>query len=225
VTAIASRSLAQARSVAPASGFPRLWLVRRLLADPDIDVVYNPLPNDLHVSYTLAAAAPASTCSAKKPIGLNAADAAGCGGAPRSHHRRSLHDAISSAVAAGAGTRAQRRPGEVRTITCFFGYHNIDPQNIRNDPPRAAAWRGTSGATRSSARAFTSKRSRSGSSRWWTAIRTSRRRLTSALVDFGGGRRLDFTVSGQAVAHQSVQGFREPEAAGDSHSVQRAARR
>src|SRR4029079_9891235 len=57
VTAIASRSIDRAQAAAAALGIAQAYgSYEELLADPDIDVVYNPLPNYLHVPLTLAAA-------------------------------------------------------------------------------------------------------------------------------------------------------------------------
>jgi len=57
VLAIASRSVERAQSVADALGIPRAYgSYEEMLADPDVDAIYNPLPNHLHVEYTLAAA-------------------------------------------------------------------------------------------------------------------------------------------------------------------------
>ena len=57
VGAIASRTLAQARAVADDLGIPSAYgSYEELLADPSIEAIYNPLPNDQHVAWTLAAA-------------------------------------------------------------------------------------------------------------------------------------------------------------------------
>ena len=57
VTAIASRNLEKARAAAARLGLPKAYgSYEELLADPDIDAIYNPLPNDLHVPWTRKAA-------------------------------------------------------------------------------------------------------------------------------------------------------------------------
>ena len=76
VHAIASRSRDRAEAAAAELGIDKAYgSYDELLADPDIDVVYNPLPNDLHVPLTLQAAAAGKHVLCEKPIGLDAADA------------------------------------------------------------------------------------------------------------------------------------------------------
>jgi predicted dehydrogenase len=53
VAAIASRDLSRARKAAHELGIPTAYgSYEELLADPDIDAIYNPLPNPLHVLWT-----------------------------------------------------------------------------------------------------------------------------------------------------------------------------
>lgn len=74
---IASRSLKGAEAVAKQLSIPRAYgSYEELLADPEIEAVYNPLPNYLHVSMTLAAARAGKHVLCEKPITLNAAEAA-----------------------------------------------------------------------------------------------------------------------------------------------------
>src|SRR4051812_39676749 len=57
VVAIASRDLARARAAADSLGVARAYgSYEELLADPDVDAVYNPLPNHLHVPWSIRAA-------------------------------------------------------------------------------------------------------------------------------------------------------------------------
>src|SRR5689334_18275656 len=74
--AIASRDLARGESAARTLGIPKAYgSYEELLADPDIDAVYNPLPNHLHVPVTIAATKAGKHVLCEKPIGLNAKDA------------------------------------------------------------------------------------------------------------------------------------------------------
>ncbi len=77
VHGIASRELARAQGVAEQFDLPRAYSdYESLLADPEIDVVYNPLPNHLHVPWTEKAARAGKHVLCEKPIALDAAEAA-----------------------------------------------------------------------------------------------------------------------------------------------------
>jgi predicted dehydrogenase len=210
VVAIASRSLEQARTVAASLGIPRSYgSYDELLADPEIDIVYNPLPNDQHVSYTLAAARAGKHVLCEKPIGMNAADAERLREAPRD--RVILEAFMVRFHPQWLRAREIVRSGElgeVRVITGYFGYHNIDPKNIRNDATKGGggAWDigcypivGARFLFEAEPRRVVSLIDRD------PGFHTDR--VTSALMDFGGGRRLDFTVSTQNVPYQSIQVF------------------
>ncbi len=76
VVAIASRTLARAETTARALGIPTAYSsYAELLADPDIDAVYIPLPNFLHLDWVLAAAAAGKHILCEKPMAITAVDA------------------------------------------------------------------------------------------------------------------------------------------------------
>lgn len=76
VVAVAARSRDRAQAFAPRHGIPRVYAgYDELLADPDIDAVYNPLPNGLHGRWTLAALAAGKHVLCEKPFTANAAEA------------------------------------------------------------------------------------------------------------------------------------------------------
>ena len=76
VLAIASRDLTRARAAAEALGIPRAYgSYTELLQDPEIEAVYNPLPNHLHVPISIEAAAAGKHVLCEKPIALTAAEA------------------------------------------------------------------------------------------------------------------------------------------------------
>jgi predicted dehydrogenase len=75
VGAIASRSLEQAQRVADELGIAKAYgSYDELLADPEIEAIYNPLPNDQHVAMTLAAARAGKHVLCEKPFAMNAAE-------------------------------------------------------------------------------------------------------------------------------------------------------
>jgi predicted dehydrogenase len=137
VTAIASRDLARARAAASRLGIAKAYgSYDELLADPDIDAVYNPLPNHLHVPWTLKALAAGKHVLCEKPIALTTAEAQTLLDAAREHPDLKVMEAfmyryhpqwqrVQELVEAGA-------VGEVRTVHSVFSYFNADPANIRN---------------------------------------------------------------------------------------------
>ena len=76
VDAIASRNLTKAQETASKLGIPTAYgSYEELLADPNIDAIYNPLPNDMHVPWTIKAAEAGKHVLCEKPIALTAAEA------------------------------------------------------------------------------------------------------------------------------------------------------
>src|SRR5713226_4366806 len=74
VVAIASREPEKARQAAARLGIPKAYgSYEEMLADPDIEAVYNPLPNHMHVPWGIRAAEAGKHVLCEKPIALNAA--------------------------------------------------------------------------------------------------------------------------------------------------------
>src|ERR1700726_4087840 len=76
IDAIASRDPERARAAAAGLGIPKAHgSYEALLADPDIDAIYNPLPNELHVPWTIKAAEAGKHVLCEKPLSLTVAEA------------------------------------------------------------------------------------------------------------------------------------------------------
>lgn len=136
VVAIASRDVGKAQAAATRLGVPKAYgSYEALLADPDVDAIYNPLPNHLHVPWTTAAAEARKHVLCEKPIGVT------------------VHDARELiAVRDRTGVQIQEafmvwthpqwlraievcrsgRLGDVRSYVGGFSYYNDDPTNIRS---------------------------------------------------------------------------------------------
>ena len=136
VVAIASRDQARANAAAAALGIPRSFgSYEALLADPDIDAIYNPLPNHLHVPLTIDAAGRGKHILCEKPIGLSSAEAA-----------RLIEVRDKTGVKVEEAFMVRTHPqwlramdlcqsgrlGDVRSYLAAFSYFNSDPANIRN---------------------------------------------------------------------------------------------
>ncbi|MEE8271890.1 MAG: Gfo/Idh/MocA family oxidoreductase [Alphaproteobacteria bacterium] len=136
IDAIASRSLANAQDWAGKLGIAKAYgSYEELLADPDIDAVYNPLPNHLHVPWTIRAAEAGKHVLCEKPIAITAAEAE-----PLIAARDRAGVRIQEAFMVRTHPqwlKARKilrsgRIGELRAIQGFFSYYNADPGNIRN---------------------------------------------------------------------------------------------
>src|SRR6202167_4514763 len=76
VEAIASRDLAKAKQAAAAQGIPAAYgTYEELIADPNVDAIYNPLPNQLHVPWTIKSAEAGKHVLCEKPLSLTVAEA------------------------------------------------------------------------------------------------------------------------------------------------------
>lgn len=208
VLAVASRNPAAARAMASALGIARAYgSYEELLADPEIEAVYNPLPNHLHVPMTLAAAAAGKHVLCEKPVALDAAEAEQLRAAADKvliaeafmirHHPQWL--AVRDMVRAG-------EVGELRLVHVLFSYFNTDQANIRNKAEIGGGALYDIGCY-----AVVSGRFLFGAEPQRVVSLVERDpafgtdRLSSGLADFGGGRRLVFTVSTQLVPFQRVE--------------------
>ncbi len=207
IRAIASRDAARARSCADALSIPRAYgSYEALLADPEIEAVYNPLPNHLHVPLTLAAAAAGKHGLCEKPIALTAVEAT----ALRATAGKVLVAEAFMVRFHPQWLRAREllregRIGTLHAVQMFFGYNNLDPANVRNRLDIGGGGLYDIGCYAIVAgRFFFDTEPLRGIALVDRDPAFGTDRLTSALVDFGDGRRLDFTVSTQIAPHQRL---------------------
>jgi predicted dehydrogenase len=136
VTAIASRDLSKAENASAQLNIPRAYgSYEELLADPEIEAIYIPLPNHLHVEWTIKAAEAGKHVLCEKPISLSVKE----GMQLLSVQKRT---GVKIEEAFMVRTHPQwvttldlirsGRIGEVSSVMGYFSYNNRDPQNIRN---------------------------------------------------------------------------------------------
>jgi predicted dehydrogenase len=209
IAAIASRDGSKAREAAERLGIPRWYgSYEELLEDRAVDAIYNPLPNHLHVPWSVRAARAGKHVLCEKPIAMSAAEV-----------RELIAVREESGVKIGEAFMARAHPqwlrardlvqtgaiGELRVFAMLFSYSNTDPANVRN----VADWGG--GALMDigcypitvSRMMFGEEPSRViGSIERDPNFHTDR--LTSAILEFPSGRGV-FTCSTQLAPYQRAQ--------------------
>jgi predicted dehydrogenase len=136
VSAIASRDMAKAKAAAAQLGIEKAYgSYEELLADPSIEAIYNPLPNHLHVPWSIRAAEAGKHVLCEKPISLSVAEC-----------RQLMAVRDRTGVKIGEAFMVRTHPqwvrareiarsgeiGHIRAIWSFFSYFNRDPKNVRN---------------------------------------------------------------------------------------------
>ncbi|MDE3176887.1 MAG: Gfo/Idh/MocA family oxidoreductase [Pseudomonadota bacterium] len=208
IEAIASRELSRAQAAAERLGIPRAYgSYEELLADPEIEAIYNPLPNELHVPWTLKALAAGKHVLCEKPIALDAAQAAQLLEARAKsgklvaeafmvrHHpqwRRAREIARSGAI------------GDIGAIQTLFTYRLLDADNVRNRPPGGGGLYDIGCYAILTARyIFAAEPVRVAASLDIDPT-FGTDRLASAILEFPGGRHLTFTTATQLAGAQRV---------------------
>lgn len=212
IGAIASRDPSKAKEAAERFGIPRSYgSYEELLADPDIDAVYNPLPIHLHVEWTVKALEAGKHVLCEKPIALSANDAEELVSARERTGKQVLEAFMVRQHPQWLHARELVRNGEigdVRLVQTVMSFFNDDPDNIRNRPEVGGGALYDIGCYAVLLGRFIfadePKRAVSLIDRD-PALGTDR--LTGALVDFGEGRHLSFSCSTQLIRYQTVQIF------------------
>jgi predicted dehydrogenase len=211
VVALASRDLARAHTALAHLGLrshARAYgSYEELFADPNVDAIYNPLPNHLHVPMTLAAAKAGKHVLCEKPIAMNAAEAEQLRQLPKD--RIVLEAFMVRFHPQWHRAREIARSGELgelRAVRAVFSYHNVDPRNVRN-----MADIGGGGIMDIGCYPVVGARFLFEAEPLRVVALVDRDpdfktdRLASVIADFGYGRQLSFVCSTQAVAHQSIE--------------------
>lgn len=136
VTAIASRNIKKSQKTADDMGIEKAYgSYEELLADKTIDAVYIPLPNHLHVEWSIKAMEAGKHVLCEKPFALSVSDV-----------KRAIETRDRTGVKIGEAFMVRTHPqwikareltsspdfGKLRAVQGFFSYNNVDPSNIRN---------------------------------------------------------------------------------------------
>ncbi len=211
VTAIASRDLGKAQEAAKSLGIATAYgSYEELLADPNVDAIYNPLPNQLHVPWTKKAAEAGKHVLCEKPLSMTVAEAktlfdvrARTGvKIGEAFMIRSFHQWLRVRELLDEG-----RVGELRSVAGFFSYFNTNAGNIRNrvETGGGAVYDIGCYCIQAARYAFSQEPTR--------VVATLDRdpqmgtdRLSSAILEFPSGHAI-FTCSTQLIPYQRVNFF------------------
>jgi predicted dehydrogenase len=139
VIAIASRNFDTAKIAASKLKIPKAYgSYEELLADSSIQAVYIPLPNHLHVLWSVKSLEAGKHVLCEKPIGMNANEAQELLTASKKYPDLKIMEAFMYRLHLQWQKAKQfvteGKIGQLKTIQSFFSYHNIDPDNIRDKP-------------------------------------------------------------------------------------------
>jgi predicted dehydrogenase len=211
IAAIGSRSLDKAKAVAAKFSIPKVYgSYEELFDDPEIEAIYNPLPNHLHAEWSIRAASRGKHVLVEKPVSRNAAEA-----------RRLLKARDDYRVKIGEAFMVRTHPqwlrtvelvrsgriGKLRSALGYFSYFNVDPGNTRNIAEDAGGGLMDIGCypIKTSRFVFGEEPVRVlACMERDPSFKTDR--LTSAILEFPTGQAV-FTVSTQMVYYQKMQFF------------------
>jgi predicted dehydrogenase len=206
IVAISSRRRKTAEDWAGKLGIPRAYgSYEEMLDDPEIEAVYNPLPNHLHVPLTLAAAKAGKHVLCEKPIAITAKEAMQLRKVKNVHVAEAFMVRHAAQWIAARDLVRKKKIGEVRAIQVMFAYFNRDPKNVRNMKDIGGGGLLDIGCYPITVSRFIFD----AEPRRVTATidrdpKFGTDRLAGGLADFGEGRHLSFTVSTQLAPYQRV---------------------
>lgn len=137
IVAISSREPGAAWAAAKQLVIPKAYgSYDELLADPEIEAVYNPLPNHLHVPWTMKALEAGKHVLCEKPIAMTTGEARTLLAAAKGYPQLKVMEAFMYRLHP-QWQRAHQlvnsgKIGQLRTVNSFFSYYLLDPRNIRN---------------------------------------------------------------------------------------------
>lgn len=211
VIGIASRDRRKAEEAALSLGIPKVYgSYEELLGDHEIEAIYNPLPNHLHVPWSIKAAAAGKHVLCEKPISITVIEA-----------KTLLAERDRTGVKIGEAFMVRTHPqwlrtreliregriGDLRSITGFFSYFNRNSEDIRNIPEYGGGALLDIGCYPITMSRFIYGEEPSrviGLVERDPEMKSDR--LTSAMLDFPSGQ-ATFTCSTQLLYHQRMQFF------------------
>jgi predicted dehydrogenase len=212
VAAIASRDLEKAEAEAQRLGIPMAYgSYEELLADSQIDAIYNPLPNHLHVPWSIKALEAGKHVLCEKPIAPTVAEAQRLLDAAKQYPQLKVMEAFMYRFhpqwQLARKMVQEGKIGTLRTIHSFFSYYNDDPHNIRNIPEVGGGGMLDIGCYNVSLSRFifgAEPQRVSAIVEYDPQLKTDR--LDSGILDFGQGTST-FTCSTQLAPYQRVNIF------------------
>jgi predicted dehydrogenase len=212
VIAIASRDGRRAAEAAQRLGLAKSYgSYEELLADPEVDAIYNPLPNHLHVSWSIRALEAGKHVLCEKPIGLSSSEGQQLVEAGLRFPQLKLMEAFmyrhNLQWRRAKELATDGAIGELRTIQSFFSYYNDNPEDIRNQADLGGGGLMDIGCYNISLSRFIFEgepQSVVGAVEWDPQLKTDR--LASGILKFSNGTST-FTCSTQLEPYQRVNIF------------------
>lgn len=212
VQAIASRNKDQALAVSLNLNIPKAYgSYEDLLQDPEIDAIYIPLPNNMHLEWTLKAIQAGKHVLCEKPVTCTVSEARQLLEITRQRPGLKVMEAFMYRFHPqwqhAKKLVAEGKIGILKTIQSFFSYYNVDPNNIRNNPDAGGGGLMDIGCYCISLSRFIFDQEPQrvlGTIEYDPVLKTDR--MASGMLDFSTGT-ATFTCSTQLVPYQRVNIF------------------